>query len=146
MGATRKARRSVRGWRHAGRGALAAALVLVACSGEPEGAGAPASEGAADAPAEPAPDPARLAARGEQVYRTACIACHALDPTQPGAVGPALAGSSLELLRAKVLRNEYPPGYTPKRETRAMVPLPHVEPDLPAVAAYLERAADGASR
>jgi mono/diheme cytochrome c family protein len=84
-----------------------------------------------------------LAARGEKVYRSACIACHAPDPTQPGPVGPEIAGSSLELLRAKVLRNEYPPGYAPRRETRAMVPLPHLEPDLPALAAYLARAAEG---
>ena len=64
------------------------------------------------------------------------------DPTQDGAVGPAIAGSSLELLQAKVLRNEYPPGYEPKRTTSNMVPLPHVEKDLPSLAAFLA-AADG---
>jgi hypothetical protein len=41
------------------------------------------------------------------------------------------------LLSAKVLRNEYPAGYTPKRDTRAMAPLPHLERELPALAAYL---------
>jgi mono/diheme cytochrome c family protein len=145
---TRRSARVRRG--RATGGPLLAALAvaaLVGCSAEsdaPEaaapGAGAPAATGTT--PAEPPADPGRLAARGEQVYRTNCLACHAMDPSEAGAVGPALAGSSLELLRAKVLRNEYPPGYTPKRETRAMVPLPHLEPDLPALAAYLEQAAD----
>ena len=82
-----------------------------------------------------------LVARGRSVYLSNCTACHATNPAQPGAVGPAVAGSSRELLAAKVLRNEYPPGYTPKRETAAMAPLPHLEGDIDALAAFL--AADG---
>ena len=39
-----------------------------------------------------------------------------------------------------MLRNEYPPGYTPKRDTRAMIPLAHMEPELPAIAAFLAKA------
>jgi mono/diheme cytochrome c family protein len=81
-------------------------------------------------------------ARGRQIYLTNCTACHAQDPSQPGPVGPEIAGSSLELLRAKVLRNEYPPGYTPRRDTRAMVPLAHLEPELDALAAFLAGAED----
>ena len=85
-----------------------------------------------------ADDPqAALVARGRAVYETVCTACHARRPTEPGPVGPPIAGSSEQLLRAKVLRNEYPPGYTPKRNTHAMVPFPHLEPDIPAIAAYL---------
>jgi mono/diheme cytochrome c family protein len=96
----------------------------------------------AEPAAEPR-DPAKLAARGKAVYGQVCIACHALDPTAPGAIGPPVAGSSLELLRAKVLHGEYPPGYAPKRDTRNMIPLPHLEPDLPALEAYLAQAAAG---
>jgi mono/diheme cytochrome c family protein len=84
---------------------------------------------------------AALARRGEQLFQSNCTACHALDPRQAGPVGPPVAGSSLELLEAKVLRNEYPPGYTPQRDTKAMIPLAHLEPELPALAAYLARAA-----
>jgi mono/diheme cytochrome c family protein len=86
-------------------------------------------------------DPAAvLVKRGEQLYQTNCTACHAREPGRDGPVGPAVAGASLELLEAKVLRNEYPPGYTPKRDTKAMIPLVHLEPELPALAAYLGRA------
>jgi mono/diheme cytochrome c family protein len=81
---------------------------------------------------------AALIARGKSVYETNCTACHAREPRSDGPVGPSNACSSTELIRAKVLRNEYPPGYTPKRDTRAMIPLPHLEPDLPAIAAYLQ--------
>ncbi len=31
----------------------------------------------------------------------------------------------------------YPEGYKPKRETKAMIPLPYLEKDLPALAVYL---------
>ncbi len=84
---------------------------------------------------------AALIQRGKVVYETSCSACHARAPGEDGPVGPAITGSSMELLRAKVLRNEYPAGYTPKRDTQAMVPLVHVEADLPAVHAYLESVA-----
>jgi mono/diheme cytochrome c family protein len=80
---------------------------------------------------------AELVKRGQVVFQTNCTACHAQDPRQAGPIGPPIAGSSLPLLEAKVLRNEYPPGYTPKRTTQAMVPLAHLEPELPALAAYL---------
>lgn len=104
--------------------ALLAALcaLLFACSSGEEGG-----------------DPnAALIARGRVVYETNCTACHARDPRQPGPVGPPNACSSLALLSAKVLRNEYPPGYTPKRDTRAMIPLAHLAQELPAIAAYLQ--------
>ena len=81
-----------------------------------------------------------LAARGAVLYDTNCTACHARDPGQKGPVGPPIAGASLELLQHKVLRNEYPPGYTPQRDTRAMVPLVHLEKDLPAIQAFLQKA------
>jgi mono/diheme cytochrome c family protein len=77
------------------------------------------------------------AARGRAVYLANCVACHHTNPKLAGPVGPPLAGSSRALIEAKVMRNEYPPGYTPQRSTRAMVPLPHLEADLDALAAYL---------
>jgi mono/diheme cytochrome c family protein len=83
-----------------------------------------------------------LVAEGKLVYATNCIACHNPNPRLAGALGPALAGSSEELLAAKVLRNEYPPGYTPKRQSNAMVALPHLEPKIPALAAYLQSVAE----
>jgi len=104
---------------------------------------APAGSGAdpAASPAAPVADgrsPEELAASGRGVYNANCIACHAMDPRQDGALGPAVAGSSRELLEARVLRAEYPAGYAPKRETRVMVPLPHLESKLPELAAYLD--------
>jgi len=76
-------------------------------------------------------------ARGRSAYLANCVACHNPNPKLAGPIGPPLAGSPPDLVRAKVMRNEYPPGYTPKRPTLAMVPLPHLEPKLEDIAAYL---------
>lgn len=98
--------------------ALAAALGLAAC-------------GDSSKPADP------LAERGRQVYMSQCTQCHATDPGQPGAVGPAIKGASKALLEAKVLRGDYPAGYAPKRPTKVMPPMPTLAPDLAALNAYL---------
>lgn len=77
------------------------------------------------------------AERGRQVYLAHCIACHNTDPAQPGPVGPPIKGASRELLEAKTLKGTYPPGYTPKRPTRVMAPIPAVGQDIAALADYL---------
>ena len=78
-----------------------------------------------------------VAERGRQTYLANCVACHNTVPAQPGPVGPALKGSPRELLEAKVLNGSYPPGYTPKRPTKVMVPIPAVAPEIAALAEYL---------
>lgn len=76
--------------------------------------------------------------RGKQVYFAQCIACHNSDPSRNGPLGPAIKGSSRELLEARVLRGTYPPGYTPKRGTAIMQPMPHLASAIPDLAAYLK--------
>lgn len=80
-----------------------------------------------------------LVKRGKVVYQTNCTACHAPDPSLDGGMGPGVAGSSLELLTARIVRGEYPEGYAPKQKTGIMVALPFLEPELPALAAYLNQ-------
>ncbi len=129
--------------------ACGALLGVLACQEAPEPAGPAAkaskSPAAPAAAAEPAPakDPAsppsqaELVARGKSVYNANCIACHNPNPAQDGAIGPANAGSSVALLEAKVIHNTYPPGYTPKRSSRAMIALPHLAGEIPALHAFL---------
>ncbi|HKA92065.1 MAG TPA: cytochrome c [Haliangiales bacterium] len=77
------------------------------------------------------------AERGRLTYMANCIACHNADPAKPGTLGPAVKGSSRELIEARVLRAAYPRGYTPKRDTKQMVPQPQVADKLDDLAAYL---------
>ena len=75
--------------------------------------------------------------RGRRVYVANCTVCHNTDPALPGSIGPAVAGSPRALIEARVLRAEYPPGYTPKRSTHAMVALPQLAGSIDDLAAYL---------
>jgi len=95
------------------------AIAAMACSGEPEELGDPA------------------VVRGEKIYRNICVVCHNADPNQPGPLGPVNAGASRELLEAKLLRGEYPAGYTPQRNTQQMPMFEFLEPNLDDIAAFL---------
>ncbi|MDP3938444.1 MAG: cytochrome c, partial [Deltaproteobacteria bacterium] len=75
--------------------------------------------------------------RGRRVYKVNCIVCHNADPSLPGAVGPAIKGSPRELVEARVLRAEYPSGYTPQRESKLMPAQPHLGKDIDDLAAFL---------
>lgn len=83
--------------------------------------------------------PEAFRAQGKQVYMANCIACHNSNPALDGAVGPAIQGSSADLIRTKVLRGEYPEGYSPKRKTKLMAPLPHLESSIEKLAVYLNQ-------
>ena len=66
-----------------------------------------------------------------------CMACHNADPSKSGTVGPAVKGSSRALIEARVLRTQYPPGYTPKRETKLMIPMPQLSDRIDDLSEYL---------
>lgn len=113
--------------RGAGTAALAAAgLALAVGSAACSSGGDPLSE---------------AARRGKAVYAANCTACHAADPNLDGAIGPAIAGSSRALVEARVLRAGYPPGYTPKRDSHAMVALPQLAGSIGDLTAYLDEVA-----
>ncbi len=85
--------------------------------------------------------------RGRLVYNTTCVECHNRDPNLPGVKGPPIAGSSRELIEARILSLSYPPGYKPKRTTHEMRKLPNLKPDIDNLAVFLQASAkpeDGA--
>lgn len=105
------------------QGALIVVLLsLFACQKKEETPSAPLSD---------------LAKRGRAVYLANCIACHNPDPRLAGSIGPDIAGSSLELVQARVLTRGYPPGYKPKRTSSQMPDFPQLKEDIPGLHAYL---------
>ena len=75
--------------------------------------------------------------RGRAVFLANCVACHNNDPARDGPIGPAIRGSSPELLRSRVLTTDYPPNYRPKRPTKIMPPFPFLINEIPFLVAYL---------
>jgi mono/diheme cytochrome c family protein len=75
--------------------------------------------------------------RGKLVYRNVCIACHNADPALPGSLGPAIAGSSRELLEHRVLHGTYPDGYERQRDSSVMPQFPHLAGSIDDLAAFL---------
>lgn len=78
-----------------------------------------------------------LADKGRRSYMANCVACHNSDPKKDGPIGPAIAGSSRDLLFQRVIEGKYPEGYKPKRSTNVMAPLPHLKADIEALEAFL---------
>jgi mono/diheme cytochrome c family protein len=77
--------------------------------------------------------------RGRAVYLANCVACHNADPSKDGPIGPAIKGSSQELIQTRVLRTEYPAGYKPKRNTKLMPTFPFLKSEVPYLAIYLRQ-------
>ena len=81
-----------------------------------------------------------LIATGKAVYHAQCTVCHASDPSKDGPLGPAITGASFELLKLRIQAGVYPVGYTPKRATSLMVPMPQItEEQIKALHAFLNQ-------
>ena len=128
------------------RAAVVLALLVAGCGDQPapqpeKKETAPASSSApvsSSAPPSPVIATAGSADKGKQVWLGQCIACHNPDPTKDGPLGPAVKGASRALVEARVVRGEYPAGYTPKRPTKVMPPRPDLAPSVADLAAYLQ--------
>lgn len=80
--------------------------------------------------------------RGKKIWTTTCNQCHNKDPNLKGAVGPETVDAPLEVMTAKVMTGKYPdvlpPGFVPKRTTKAMKPFPKLEKYIPSIWAYVQ--------
>lgn len=117
---------------------LASGVLLTACGQDEKPAPTAGPSGSASSPGAAVPiaaagDPTK----GRQIWLGQCVACHNPDPGKDGPIGPAVKGASQDLLAARVVHATYPPGYTPKRETKVMPPRPDLVASIPDLAAYL---------
>ena len=76
-------------------------------------------------------------AKGKAVYYANCTSCHNYNPKKAGSVGPDIYGSSIELLKNKVLYGKYPKNYQPKRIIGVMPLYPHLNKQISNLHAYL---------
>ena len=75
--------------------------------------------------------------KGKVVYYANCTSCHNYNPKKAGSIGPDIYGSSIELLKNKVLYGKYPKNYQAKR-LRGVMPLyPHLNKQISNLHAFL---------
>lgn len=71
-----------------------------------------------------------------------CIQCHNRNPNLKGSLGPELVGAPLDVMTHKVVTGRYPevlpPGFVPKRKTKAMRALPNLKNDVPSIHAWIQ--------
>ena len=80
--------------------------------------------------------------KGKRLYMANCIQCHNRDPNLKGSVGPEMIDAPLEVMTSKVMTGVYPdvlpPGFVPKRKSRAMRKIPKLQKDIPAIHAWVQ--------
>jgi len=75
--------------------------------------------------------------KGKVVYYANCISCHNYNPKKPGIIGPQIDRPSKELLSNKINFGKYPKNYRPKRSTKIMPLLPHLDKEIANLHAFL---------
>ena len=75
--------------------------------------------------------------KGHLLYQARCTSCHNANPKIAGSLGPALQGTSLEVLKAKTKEGAYPLDYTPKRKTHLMPKQSLSDEEIQALFGYL---------
>ncbi len=80
--------------------------------------------------------------KGKRLYLSNCIQCHNRDPNMKGVLGPEVVDAPLSVMSAKIMTGAYPavlpPGFVPKRKTKAMRKIPKLEKDIPAIFAFIQ--------
>ena len=68
--------------------------------------------------------------KGRKVYFVHCASCHNHNPKKPGSIGPAVYGVSIDVLTQKIVSGKYPENYRPKRTSKIMPPMPHLNKEI----------------
>ena len=68
--------------------------------------------------------------KGRRVYFANCVSCHNNNPKKPGSIGPEVYGVSIDVLTQKIVSGKYPDNYRPKRTSKIMPLMPHLNKEI----------------
>ena len=68
--------------------------------------------------------------KGRMVYFANCVSCHNNNPKKPGSIGPVVYGDSMDVLTQKIVSGKYPENYRPKRTSKIMPLMPHLNSEI----------------
>ena len=75
--------------------------------------------------------------KGRMVYFANCVSCHNNNPKKTGSIGPEVHGVSIDVLTQKIVSGKYPENYRPKRSSKIMPSMPHLNKEIPNLHAFL---------
>jgi len=75
--------------------------------------------------------------KGRMVYFANCVSCHNNNPKKPGSIGPEVYGVSIEVLTQKIISGKYPENYRPKRTSKLMPSMPHLNKEISNLHAFI---------
>ena len=75
--------------------------------------------------------------KGRRVYFANCVSCHNNNPRKPGSIGPEVYGVSIDVLTQKIVSGKYPENYIPKRTSKIMPSMPHLNKEISNLHAFI---------
>ena len=75
--------------------------------------------------------------KGRTVYFANCVSCHNSNPKKPGSIGPEVYGVSIDVLTQKIVYGKYPDNYRPKRTSKIMPSMPHLNKEISNLHAFI---------
>ena len=75
--------------------------------------------------------------KGRMVYFANCISCHNINPKKSGSIGPEVYGLSIDVLTQKIISGKYPENYRPKRPSKIMPSMPHLNKEISNLHAFI---------
>ena len=75
--------------------------------------------------------------KGRMVYFANCVSCHNNNPKKPGSIGPEVYGVTIDVLTQKIVYGNYPENYRPKRPSKIMPSMPHLNKEISNLHAFI---------
>ena len=75
--------------------------------------------------------------KGRMVYFANCVSCHNNNPKKHGSIGPEVYGVSTDVLIQKIISGKYPENYRPKRPSKIMPSMPHLNKEISNLHAFI---------
>ena len=75
--------------------------------------------------------------KGRTVYFANCVSCHNNNPKKPGSIGPVVYGVPIDVLTQKIVSGKYPENYRPKRTSKIMPLMPHLNSEISNLYAFI---------
>ena len=75
--------------------------------------------------------------KGRMVYFANCVSCHNNNPKKPGSIGPVVYGVPIDVLTQKIISGKYPENYRPKRTSKIMALMPHLNSEISNLYAFI---------